>query len=265
MTMKFISLCSLCALSLVSAAQETGRQVSMSGTVPADMYPGVNPWGGSIEFPAGSDDVEVFLRCQGRITEAGQLDGIYCDIARLVDEGYVVNAAEDWPYANAIYSAVDSAKVTPATVEGQRRDVTTVFSFVFAREEGKERITLYQNHLLNRDQSGSTFVAPQVYERDRPGLRFCIMPKHDALRYRVRIDGTADVTVMPQTDRRQGCVDRSIAHQGFIPAQLDGQPIEAMMEILRGRPDRRLRDPNLDISGRTPTQNILDGSRLDRD
>ena len=91
------------------------------------------------------------------------------------------------------------------------------------------------------------------------------MPKHEALRYRVRIDGTADVTVMPRTDRRQDCVDRSIAHQGFIPAQLNGQPTEAMIEILRRRPGRRLRDPNLDISGRTPTENILDGLRLDRD
>jgi len=265
MNMNYVSLCSLCALSFVVAAQETGRHASMSDTSPADMHPGINPWGGAIEFPAGSDDVEMFLRCQGQITEAGQLEGVYCDVARLVDGGYIVNAPEDWPYANAIYRATEPVRVTPARIEGQRQAVMTVFSFVFARERGKETITLFQNHLLNRDQSRSTFVAPQIYERERPGLRFCIMPKHDALHYRVRIDGTADVTVMPRTDRRQDCVDRSLAHQGFIPAKLDGQPIEAMMEIIRRRPDRRLRDPNLEISGRTPTENILDGSRLDRD
>ena len=264
MIMKYASFCFLCALSVLVAAQETGRQVPMSDMLPADMHPGIRPWGGVIEFPAGSDDVEIFLRCQGQITKAGQLEGIYCDAARLVDDGYIVNALEDRSYVDAVYSAIEPVRVTPATIAGRPSDVITVFSFVFAREAGKETITLFQNHLLNRDQSEATFVAPQIYEREQPGLSYCIMPNYDALRYRVRTNGTADVAVMPQTDRRQDCVDRSIAHRGFIPARLDDQPIDAMMEIIRRRPDQRGGWPS-SHSDRAMTQSILDGGRYDRD
>jgi len=244
MGMKHVFLWFLCALNFVASAQETGQQVSTLNIVPADMHPGVDPWGGAIEFPAGSDDVEVVLRCKGRITETGQLENIYCDIARFMADQYIVNDPEDRPYVYAIYRTADAVRVTPATIDGQQRDVTTVFSFVFARENGNETITLFQNQLLNRDQFDPNYLAPQIYEREQPGLRFCIMPIHDALRYRVQIDGTADVTVIPQTDRRQDCVERSVNHQGFIPAQLRGQPIEAAMVIIRGQPDRPWREPN---------------------
>jgi len=239
MNTKLISLHFLCAVSFVLAAQETGRQAAMSAILPADIDPGINPWGGAIEFPAGSDDVEVVLRCKGRITEAGRLEDIYCGISRSMAEQQIVNAPEARPYFNAIYRAIEAVRVTPATIEGQQRDVTTVFSFVFVRENGKETITLFQNQLLTRDQYSSSYVAPQIYELDRPGFLFCIMPKHDALRYRVRVDGTVDVVAIPRTDRRQRCVDRSVAHQGFIPARLDGQPIEAQLAIIRDRPDQR--------------------------
>ena len=262
--MKYIGFCFLCMLSLVVAAQETGRQGSMSDIVPADMHPGIDPWGGAIEFPAGSDDLEVVLRCKARITEAGQLEDVYCDITRLMTESFITNDPEDRQYVIALNRAIEAVRVTPATIEGQPNEVMTVFSFLFVREEGKETIALFQNQLLNSEQQSFGYSAPQIYERERPARRLCIMPQRDALRYQVRIDGTADVVAIPRTDRRQDCVDRSVAHEGFIPAQLDGQPVEAPMVIRRGRPDRRW--TNGGFNEGPPTRGIsLEGSRLERD
>ena len=83
---KRIDLCFLSVLSLGVGAQETGVQTSVSDIVPADMYPGINPWDGAIESPEGSEDVEVVLRCKGRITGAGQLEDTYRDVSRLTSE-----------------------------------------------------------------------------------------------------------------------------------------------------------------------------------
>jgi len=255
MNMKYISLCFLCALSSMVSAQETGRPASVPEVIPADMHPGIDPWDGAIEFPAGTDDVNVLAKCQGRITESGGVEDIYCNLFKRcrglfmqtanraepycpsvkspADSVYFANAPEDRQYLNAIYRASRSVRVTPATIEGQHQGVVTVFSVLFSREEGEELITLFQNQLQLHDEAGLSYVAPQIYERERSGLRLCAMPNYEALRYTVRMDGTADVSVIPRTAVRQDCVDRSVAHEAFIPGQRNGQPITAAMDIVR--------------------------------
>ena len=134
-----------------------------------------------LDDPHQLEDVDVFVKCLGRITETGQLEDIYCDVfercqglftqAEPIEDlycpatriptssPYFRYATDERQYLNAISRASESARMTPATVDGQRREVMTVFSFLFLRDAGKESIALFQSHLPSRDRAGLTFLA----------------------------------------------------------------------------------------------------------
>jgi hypothetical protein len=191
--------------------------------VPADMHPGLNPWNGAIRFPEGTEDVNVFFRCQSYITITGLLEGPSC---------YTTDDVDRWSYTRAIDRAVSAGRATPATVDGQRRRVLTVFSIVFIRRQGTETIALIQNQLLDRDTYGPAYVAAQIYY-EGPNVCRCSIAADHFLRYRVRTDGTADVTLVPERRRCQVCLNHIVSGMRFIPGQLDGRSIETVMEVAR--------------------------------
>jgi hypothetical protein len=75
-------------------------------------------------------------------------------------------------------------------------------------------------------------VAAQIYY-EGPNVCRCSIAADHFLRSRVRTDGTADVTLVPERRRCQVCLNHIVSGMRFIPGQLDGRSIETVIEVAR--------------------------------
>lgn len=210
----------LCLLLVCEAAsaQNAGQPVEQPTMVPADMRPGLAPWNGSIHFPEGTEDVSVFISCQGTITSTGLLEDVECFGDR----------SDGFAYVTALDHATKSARATPALVNGRRHEVTTVFSFLFLRQNKKETIALFQNDMSDRNEYGLTYVSPQLYKMPQRYC-YCNPTRSYSYRYTVHVDGTAEVALPSDLQRCQACWSNRAAGIRFIPGHLDEKRVETHM------------------------------------
>jgi hypothetical protein len=213
----------LCLLLVGSAAfaQDADQQAESPAMVPADMRPGPNPWNGMIRFPNGTEDISVFVKCQGVITINGHIHDSRC----------FTDARNHVPYTSALDHVLGAARVAPATVDGRRREVVTVFSFLFLRKEQKETIILFQNDMANRDAYGMAYVAPQLYSFPSTSCH-CNANRRYFQRYTVKVDGTAEVDLPADLDRCQQCSSYRAAEMKFIPGHVNGKFVQTVLDLL---------------------------------
>jgi hypothetical protein len=209
------------SIQVFAFSQTLAQQSEPLTMIPADMAPGISPWSGLIVFPEGTDDVSVFISCQTSITITGTIGAPGC----------FSEHPDSFSYIRAIERAARSARADPAVVDNVRREVATVFSVLFLRQNGTETIALFQNDMSSRAEYGVGYVAPQIYYVPPSWCR-CSTSQRHLQKFLVSETGEASIEAPPGLERCQACWNERAAEMRFIPGHVDGRNVEAAMSIL---------------------------------
>ena len=110
---------------------------------------------GKLEFPKTGGDAEVIVSCTGHATPKGRLRNIRCSSAD--DPGL--------KFSNSVSRRARSARLEPAVVNGEPREVDFQFSVRFQKRGNDETVEVRLNNGNNVDRLGEHYVAAQRYSK----------------------------------------------------------------------------------------------------
>ena len=106
-----------------------------------------------VRFPKSTGDIDVDVVCRGHATAKGRLQDTLCSAQDDPDRSFV----------NAVSRRVRSARLSPAMVDGEPRDVDFQFTVNFRRAGDAEAISVYQNNGHNTARLGDDYLGAQRY------------------------------------------------------------------------------------------------------
>lgn len=204
-----------CFLVITARGQPIEADILLN-TVPANIFVESSGLQETIRFPNYDNDVTALVRCETLITSRGRYKNTAC----------YQELEANWRFENAILRAAPNASAVPAVVHGESRDIWTIFSVLFIRRNGNEAITLYPNHLLSFEKYGDEYIAPQQYYWG-DGWPHCGGSGNMLLEHTVHVDGSVDTVHVEGVSETCGeRIANYFPHTRYIPATLDGEPIE---------------------------------------
>jgi hypothetical protein len=177
-------------------------------------------------FPQVSGDVEVQLNCFSIVQESGKMKDTGCYLMKNYDE----------PFVLAVTTAARKARMNPAIIDGEPREVYLQFMVKFVQKEDKRQILYVLNpgYEENVNAYGIEHVAGQrAIGKREPWNAAC--PRR--ARYLVLVrsylgeDGRADNVSIEHSDgivptaACQDAIEQTILASRFTPAYADGEPV----------------------------------------
>lgn len=177
-------------------------------------------------FPQVSGDVEVQLNCFSLVQESGKMKDTNCYMMKNYDE----------PFVLAVTQAAKKARMNPAIIDGEPREVYLQFIVKFMQKEDKRQIfyVLNPGYGENVDAYGIEHIAGQrAIGKREPWNEAC--PQR--ARYLVLVrsylgeDGRADNVSIEHSDgivptaSCQEAIRQTILQSRFTPAYVDGEPV----------------------------------------
>lgn len=178
-------------------------------------------------FPKSDGDIDVIVSCSGHATVKGRLSDIRCSSAD--DPGL--------KFSSSVSRRARSARVDPAVVDGEVREVDFQFSVRFRRQDGEETIETRLNNGNNTDRLGEHYIAAQRYSRHSwPSACNDLELRLQRLIVEVAIidreGGARDANVISEVWHIAGPCQNALTDQiesgAWIPASLDGQFVESI-------------------------------------
>ena len=205
-----------------------------SAVVPARFAGGLDAASGKIRFPNYKRDVSVYINCAAKLSEAGEVERYFC-----LD----YYGVRDTKFRQAAEAFIESAELTPASVDGEPRSVEIYFRVFFGRQGDLYGAGVFPNWGDDIEKYGLEYEAPQRYNEDTSP------PKCDSVagisRVQVSADGRArgdvDLVMSYGVPEHYGTCERwmtQVVGEGrYIPAHSEGKPVEATYVELGGNPD----------------------------
>jgi hypothetical protein len=177
-------------------------------------------------FPEVQGDVEVQLNCFSLVQDSGKMKDTGCYFTNNYDQ----------PFVMAVTKAAKKARMNPAVIDSEPRDVYLQFTVKFEQKEDERRIfyVLNPGYEENVDAYGIDHIAGQrAIGKREPWNEVC--PKR--ARYLVLVrsylgqDGRADNVSIEHRDGivpTETCKDairQTILASRFTPAYADGEPV----------------------------------------
>jgi hypothetical protein len=177
-------------------------------------------------FPDVSGDVEVQLNCFSLVQESGKMKDTNCYMAKNYDE----------PFVLAVTTAAKKARMNPALIDGEPREVYLQFMVKFVQKEEDRQIMYVLNpgYEENVNAYGIDHISGQrAIGKREPWNAAC--PRR--ARYLVLVrsylgeDGRADNVSIEHADgivptaSCQDAIRQTILQSRFTPAYVDGEPV----------------------------------------
>ena len=190
-----------------------------------------------IDGPAFDYDSEFFLYCIARVYSNGRVGDNYC--IEYVD-------VDDDKLRNAVNKLMGRTRLSPAMVDGERREVKFYYRLSF-RTSGRVRV--FPNWGHDVDRLGMSYEAPQRYSKFRqypPACDFYSGLSMTPIAANGRVAGEPELkTLLRREDRALNCVEiikKQLSNAKFIPGHRDGKPVPAIHEEIWRRWDWLDRD-----------------------
>jgi len=194
-----------------------------------------------IEFPDIEGDFLEVVHCVAWVVSYGRVRSNTC----------FASAFRDQRFGEAIESAISSARVTPAIVDGNPRSVQFYYRVVFLQKGGSTDIGVYPNWGHDVDMLGPYYEAPQRYNE-------LFFPSACGAHGRnvgviatmvVGADGTLDGDVVvrafgPKSVKKcVKSVKRILGRAKYVPGRHNGMPVKATRVEYQGNYDSIRIDP----------------------
>jgi len=183
-----------------------------------------------LDFPKSGGDVDVIVSCTAHATVKGRLRNIRCSSA--ADPGL--------KFSNSVNRRSRSARLDPARVDGEAREVDFQFSVRFRRQGTTDTIDVRLNNGNNIDRLGEHYVAAQRYSKHAwpsvcNDLAFLQQGGQKVIVEVAIVDrdgGSRDAKVISEIWRLPGpcrtALTDQIASGEWIPGSVDGRRVETI-------------------------------------
>jgi len=125
--------------------------------IPANFRTGSHSLESNIRFPKNTPDGILVIKCAGYVLANGRLS------LKVFYESPNKHRKSVRRFQRAIAVASRWIKLTPASVNGERKEVWFNFSVVFRKFGDKQTIEVYPSHLYDIDKYEKTYTDPQRY------------------------------------------------------------------------------------------------------
>ncbi len=179
-----------------------------------------------ITFPEVKGDLSVVMNCFSQVQSNGKMEGTNCYLQNNYDE----------PFASAVIGAAKKARMNPAIVSSQTRDVYVQFRVEFIAEKDQRNIHFYLNpgYEENVKAYGYDHIAGQrVIGKNEPWSTACPKRAQYAVWVRAYLgeDGKADIPNITHADGVMpvasclNAIEQTIVNSRYTPAFADGHPV----------------------------------------
>ena len=184
---------------------------------------GAERWLGSlIKFPEIEGKVSVMLNCISRVQTNGKMRESGC---------YVENQF-DTPFAAAVQKAAKKARMTPAVIDGKKREIYLQFRVEFIQDDDQREILLYLNPAEpeNLQEYGMHHIAAQRTIGKEAWMKVCPQRAGFVIvaRAHVSMEGVGSnvslhhgAGIVPTGPCQQAIID-AILTSDFAPTTVDG-------------------------------------------
>lgn len=222
------------SLALVSAmlpgavARETSEGASAArddpATVPARFADGLEAAAAQIRFPNYKKDVSIFSYCFAALRVSGKVEWSHClDYANF----------DDSRFRSAVARFLETARFSPAIVDGKRVPVV-IYSRVFFGRQGEQfAVGLDPNWGQDIDKYGLAYEGPQR-PLGEPAFSGCSMGNMTTVLVSSSGHATGEVTFIdtsgfPRLSRAcERWITQTLEDGRFIPAWHNGKPVDAV-------------------------------------
>jgi len=170
-----------------------------------------------IEFPKSKKDFQQAVKCESKIGESGRILATAC-----------FNGEKK--YINAILNATGKATLKPASVNQELKSVYMLYTVIFVRKEGAERVIVVPNHSINMKEFGLAYIAPQrlVYKKYEYNLQCPDRPFYHLVTASIDSQGSISEVELSTQDKKcikcRRCVEKVAAMSSFIPGYANSKP-----------------------------------------
>jgi hypothetical protein len=170
-----------------------------------------------IEMPESKKDFQQAVKCQAKVAANGRI------IANACFNG-------EKKFHRAIFKASESATVNPASINDDAKSVYLLYTVIFVKKDGTERVIVVPNHSTNLKEFGLAYVAPQrlVYKKQEYNLQCPDQPFYHLLTASIDSAGTISNVELSDRDRKcvkcRRCVEKVAGMSSFIPGFVKSQP-----------------------------------------
>jgi len=197
-----------------------------------------------IELPQIKTPYEVVIKCAGVVTEEGTLrDKRVALCGGIENERNSLGSKEITSLVKSVEKGTAGMKLNPAMINGRAVDIWFNFHVKILAEGNSTLITLRENQLLNESYYGENYISSQRYLLDKniEKLR-CGFPKPKnmfSLAIQISAFGKpADYRILEVEQLSRNCkksIEEFIKDSGFIPAMVDGDPVDSIyVELFYG-------------------------------
>lgn len=216
----------VCLFSVLSSADEGGVfDEAQPRFVPARLPDSFESAVNEIEGPDFDYGSEFFLFCAAWIYSNGRVADNYC-----ID----YNDVDDNKLRNAVNKLMGKTRLSPATVDGEGREVEFYYRLSFATSG---QVQVFPNWGHDVDKYGMGYEAPQRYSQHRhypSGCGFYAGLSMTPIAANGRVAAEPELKPSYGRSRRTAkCVKKikmRLANSKFIPGQADGKPVPATHE-----------------------------------
>jgi hypothetical protein len=182
-----------------------------------------------IRFPSNRPDEIVDVFCEARLSSRGAFRNTFCKATKPGLYGYELASA----------MAARTARIAPAILDGEPREIWFQYRVEFEKKAGRESIRAYANQARQITTYGPDYTSPQrLLPLDTgPTYRAVCQPGLQVWAHAtISVTGEAEaVSVKPGSRVSGSCrrlVTDDILKSRYIPAHADGVPVRALyMEV----------------------------------
>lgn len=192
-----------------------------------------------IDFPKFEGNFRFLAFCSAQLSKDGRFG-----IKRICWPGH---PSIDYQIQASIDKAMSATRMIPAQVNGKNTSVWFQFAVEFVQQDDNQQINIYPNHLIDTEEFGFNYTAPQRYSLPIFISRYCYRkrgsyPYESASNLLIILKLTVDTDGLPQNvapssaqnlEFAEGSIDkRCLEHQiernvnaKYIPAFKNGEAI----------------------------------------
>lgn len=188
---------------------------------------------GLVDFPEGDDDLTLVLHCRTSVSERGSPRYTFC-----LEHDRALNKLME-----SVDEAVGKSRLIPAIVDGKGVKVHIHYRVLFVRRGTSTSVHVYENWGHDVAALGPAYRAPQLwfgkgtnykcFRHNRPLIAQATVPVSDE----GQPTAEASVEFAEGTKPSGACEEQLKEHfraGEFIPAEADGEPVEAIYTMLVG-------------------------------
>jgi len=177
----------------------------------------------NLSLPRLDDGDLLIIRCAAGVTRSGLVIAPVCH-EDLDHPGHSRMAVAE------VHKEVNLFRIQSAKVEGRAVRVWFNFSVVYRQVEDDQQKQLLHNNLYNVDELGVNYIAAQRYNTRSWG-RSCSISQLPVL-LEAKISEVGEISERgysgeSESDRCVSAIDNAVSKSSFIPAHLDGNPVES--------------------------------------